>query len=91
MSEELLHYMHGALIMGCFMIGLKFIKYWRLSRDRFFVFFAAAFWIFAAGWVIRASMHIAGEHAHLVYLPRLVAFLVILFAIYDKNRRSRAD
>lgn len=91
MSDELLLYMHGALIMGCLMIGLKFIKYWRLSRDRFFVFFATAFWIFAAGWVIRGSMHIGGEHVHLVYLPRLLAFLLILYAIYDKNRRSRAE
>ena len=91
MSIELLPYMHGALMMGCFVIGLKFLKYWRLSRDRFFVFFASAFWIFAIGWGVRAFLNIADEHGHLAYLPRLLSFLLILVAIFDKNRRSAKE
>ena len=85
---ELLPYIHGALLMGCFVIGLKFLKYWRLSRDRFFVFFAAAFWIFALGWGLRAFIASQGEHGYLAFLPRLFAFVLILVAIFDKNRRS---
>ncbi len=88
MSADVLPFMHGALMMGCCVIGLKFMKYWRLSRDRFFVFFACAFWIFALGWGLRAFVHTVGEHGHLVYLPRLIAFLLILVGIFDKNRRS---
>ena len=90
-AAELLQYMHGALVMGCFIVGLKFLKYWRLSRDRFFIFFAAAFWIFALGWGLRAFIESHGEHGHFAYLPRLVAFLLILIGIFDKNRRSSKE
>jgi hypothetical protein len=72
-------------------VGLKFLKYWRLSRDRFFVFFAAAFWVFALGWAVRAFYPTSGEHGHFVYIPRLVGFLLILVGIFDKNRRSPKD
>lgn len=88
MSGMLL-FLYGGLTMGCFVIGLKFLRFWRLSRDRFFVFFAAAFWIFALGWTLRVFLPTVGEHAHLMYVPRLLAFLMLLIAIIDKNRRSR--
>ncbi|MBA3392721.1 MAG: hypothetical protein H0T89_08760 [Deltaproteobacteria bacterium] len=81
--------MFGGLTLGCFVVGLKFLKFWRLARDRFFIFFAAAFWIFATGWGLRAFLHTDAEHGHFVYLPRLLSFLLILVAIIDKNRRSR--
>lgn len=85
---ELLQYIHGALVMGCFVVGLKFLKYWAVSRDRFFIFFAAGFLVFALGWGLRTLLPAATEHAHLAYVPRLLAFLLILIAIFDKNRRS---
>jgi hypothetical protein len=88
-NADLLPYLHGALVMACFVIGLKFVKYWQLSRDRFFVFFASAFWIFAIGWGVRAIVHTGDEHGHFVYLFRLLAFLLILVGIFDKNRRSQ--
>ena len=91
MTIDLLVFLHGALMMGCFVIGLVFLKYWRVSRDRFFVFFAAAFWVFAIGWGVRAFIHSASEHGHLVYVPRLLGFLLILAGIFDKNRRSSDD
>jgi len=90
-TAELLLYLHGALMMGCLVIGLVFLKYWRLSRDRFFIFFTGAFWMFAAGWGVRAFVQSAGEHGHLVYLPRLAGFLLILIGIFDKNRRSTKE
>ncbi len=90
MNETLQIYLIGALTMASFVIGLRFFKYYRLSKDRFFVFFATAFWVFGIGWGIRTFYGTAHEHAHLVYLPRLLAFLLILFAIYDKNRRAAA-
>ena len=85
------HMLHGMLVFGCFVIGLKFLKYWRLSRDRFFVFFASAFFVFTAGWGLRAVFSTAHEHGHLLYLPRLLGFALIVIAIIDKNRRSSED
>ena len=91
MSALLLPYMHGALLFGCFVIGLKFLKYWRLSRDRFFIYFAAGFWVFAIGWSLRTFLPAQGDHGHFAYVPRLLSFLLILIAIVDKNRRSADD
>ncbi len=81
-------FLAGMLVMASFVIGLRFLKFWRLSRDRFFIFFAAAFWMFAIGWSIRPFDIGLSEHAHLVFLPRLAGFLMIVIAILDKNRQS---
>jgi len=81
-------FLAGMAAMASFVIGLKFLKFWRVSRDRFFIWFAAAFWMFGIGWATRTLDLGLSEHAHLVYLPRLAGFLMILIAILDKNRRS---
>jgi hypothetical protein len=88
MTPDILVYLHGASTMGCLVIGLVFLKYWRVSRDRFFIFFMSAFWVFALGWGMRAFVPSAGDHGHFVYVPRLLGFLLILAGIFDKNRRS---
>jgi hypothetical protein len=78
----------GMLVMATFAIGLHFLKFWRLSKDRFFIWFALAFWVFGLGWLIRAFYPGVAEHGHWAYVPRLVAFLMIIVAILDKNRRT---
>ncbi len=82
-------FVHGMVTLACFVVGLKFLKFWRVSRDRFFVWFAAAFWTFSLGWALRAFVPTASEHGYLVYLPRLLGFLLIIFAIVDKNRQAK--
>ncbi|HEX8321436.1 DUF5985 family protein [Longimicrobium sp.] len=76
----------GALVMGYFVAGLYFLRFWRDTRDRLFGIFAAAFWLLAAQ---RAALALAadpnGEQV-LLYSVRLLAFVLILAAIIDKNR-----
>ena len=79
--------MHGAATALCAVIMLFFFRNWRRSKDRFYLFFAIAFLIFASHWAILASGQ-AGEHAVWPYMTRLVAFVLILVAIVDKNRRA---
>lgn len=86
--SDVVPFFHGAVTMACVAVGLKFLKYWTLSRDRFFLWFAAAFWAFALGWSLRLFAPSSTEHAYFVYLPRLAAFLLIVAAIIDKNRRA---
>lgn len=78
----------GMQVMACFVIGLHFLKFWRLSKDRFFIWFAVGFWTFGIGWVLRAVHPGASEHGYWGYVPRLVAFSMIIIAILDKNRRA---
>lgn len=81
-------FLGGALTLACFAVGLKFLKFWTVSSDRFFLWFATAFWAFALGAGLRAFHAASGDQAYYVFLPRLVGFLLIVAAIIDKNRRT---
>ena len=78
-----------ALRSESLVIALKFLHFWRLSRDSFFLWFVAAFVAFAVSWTLRAFEIVDADHMHQVYLPRLAAFLFIVAAILHKNRRAR--
>jgi hypothetical protein len=78
----------GFLTLGYLVAALFFLRYWRDSRDRLFVFFAASFALLA---LQRAVLALAPPTAALQlpsYGLRLVAFVLILAAIVDKNLRS---
>ena len=90
MTESFNIFVWGALAMASWVAGLFFLRFWRVSRDRLFLFFSAAFWVFGANWVALATLHPSEETQHYVYMVRLVAFLLILIGIFDKNRRRSA-
>jgi len=81
--------MLGATVMGCLLAAVFFARFWATSRDRFFGFFAAAFVLLAVNWIGVLQLHASSESRHLVYLLRLIAFVLIAIAIIDKNRRSK--
>lgn len=76
----------GAIAMVSLIISLLFIRFWTTTRDRFFLFFAAGFFIAGAGRVTMGLIPHVTDHSPLIYLTQLVAFLVIIYAIVDKNR-----
>jgi hypothetical protein len=78
----------GATAMGCLAVGLIFVRSWRLTGDRFFAFFGAAFWILGAHWIALAVVGAVDETRHYFYAVRLVGFLLVLVAIAEKNRES---
>jgi hypothetical protein len=77
----------GALAMAAWVCGLFFLRYWRRNRERFFLFFMLSFWAMAANWLLLALTKTVDEPRHGVYVVRLLAFLLILAGIVDKNRR----
>ena len=79
----------GAIAMASFTIALIFLRFWLKTRDRFFAFFAAAFAIAGIGRVILGLWPHVGDHAPLIYVTQLLAFLVIIYAIFDKNRVAK--
>jgi len=80
----------GAIVMVCLTISLYMLRSWRSTRDRFFLFFAASFAISAAARLFLGLLPHASEHEPLIYLLRLGSMLVVVFAILDKNFRSKA-
>lgn len=81
----------GALAACSWVIGLFFLRFWRLNRDRLFLFFFVAFWALSLNWLWLALVPAVPETRHYGYLLRLLAFALISFAIVDKNRRSSTD
>ena len=77
----------GAIAALSFVAGLFFLRYWRSTGDRFFLFFMLAFWLEAGNRVAMALARIWSEdESPLHYLVRLVSYLLILVAIWHKNR-----
>jgi uncharacterized membrane protein YeiB len=81
----------GALVMGYAVCGLFFLRFWRRTADRLFLVFAFAFWLLAIQYLALVLMEPAPEASTRLYLIRLVAFLLILLAIVDKNRSPGAS
>ncbi len=73
--------------MACFGVAVCFTRFWRQTTDRLFGLFALAFALFGVNLVLLAAINPAHESRHLIYLLRLAAFLVIIVAIIDKNRK----
>lgn len=82
-------FLAGAVAFGFLVCGLFFLRYWRRSREELFLTFALAFTLLGIGQAILALANIPTEERGSIYLIRLVAFVLILFAIYRKNRSSQ--
>lgn len=80
--------MSGAIVTGYLVAGLFFLRYWRQSRDRLFAIFAAAFWLLAVQRLALALTTQYFEDVTWLYGVRLLAFVLILLAIIDKNRAT---
>ena len=76
----------GAIAAGWLVAGLFFFRFWRRTRDRFFLWFALSFWIEAANRVALGLVEGASEDHALFYGFRLLAYGLILLAIWQKNR-----
>ena len=82
------HFLSGSVMMASFTVALFFVRYWRKSRDRLFLFFCVAFLIFGLERVLIAwSGDPNSERTAALYLIRCLGFVLILAGIVDKNRR----
>jgi len=82
-------FLSGAVALGFFVCALFFLRFWRRTRDTLFLAFALAFVLMGLGQSILALANIPTEERGSIYLLRLAAFAVIIFAIVRKNRESR--
>ena len=76
-------------VIGCASLtaALFFLRFWKHTRDRFFLFFALSFAVEGVNRVILFLSVGPNEEAPVYYLVRLVAYGLIVAAIVDKNRR----
>ena len=77
----------GAIAMASVVVALFFLRFWRETGDRLFAIFASAFVLLG---ITRLGLALSPQDQEGLthwYWVRLAAFLLILVAIVDKNRR----
>lgn len=85
MNDQANYFLLGAIVIACVTIGLFFLRFWHKTHDRLFALFAIAFVLLSLNWAALALTS-RNEVRTVLYFIRLVAFLLILYAIIDKNR-----
>lgn len=88
MNDALLPFLLGGLTTTCGVAALFFLRFWRTSGDRLFLFFSAAFVTLAVNWAALAIIDVRGDARPYAYVVRLAAFAIIIAGIADKNRRQ---
>jgi hypothetical protein len=81
-------FISGGAAVAAWIIAMFLFQFWRESGDRLLLLFSLAFVVLGLNWAIVSIVHPGRETRHLFYLIRLVAFLLFLGAIWDKNRRG---
>jgi hypothetical protein len=81
-------FLNGAIMFGLLIAAVFFLRFWRRSAERLFAMFAAAFFVLAIERVVLAIVQPENEFRPYVYFVRLLAFVLIIIAIIDKNRSS---
>lgn len=80
----------SGMVSGGFMVaGLFFLRFWRRTSDSLFLSFGLAFGLLGIAQALLALGNVPIEERSWIYVIRLSAFLLILFAIYRKNRATR--
>ncbi len=78
----------GGIATASLIAGLFFLRFWRTTRDRFFLFFALSFLIEGLNRFALYALAGLNDGEPIYYLIRLVAYGLILAAIIDKNRKA---
>lgn len=81
-------FVSGAAALAFGAIGVCFVRFWKRSHIRLFNLFAVAFFLLAVERVVLVLVNPDNELAPYVYSIRLAAFIVIIAAIIDQNRKG---
>ncbi len=79
----------GALMTSCLIAGFFFLNFWKKTQDELFKLFAFSFFLLSFERLVLGYIGGTNEPSPYVYLIRLSAFLLIIFAIVNKNRKAQ--
>jgi hypothetical protein len=89
MKWVLADFLSGALTTGFVVAAMLFLRFWRRTHDRLLLAFAVAFALLAVNQLIATLLGAGDERTPYTYALRVLGFVLILFAIIDKNVSSR--
>jgi hypothetical protein len=85
MNHAVNYILIGTIGMGSVVIGLFFLRFWKSTSDRFFLFFSASFFLEGCNRIFSGVLGGPSDQGKIYYLIRLVSYILILLAILDKN------
>jgi hypothetical protein len=87
----LTHALLGAVLMGDVIAALFFVRFWKLTDDRFFLFFAASFIAIAVSRVVVDEYIPPIGYEPFGYMIRILSYLFIIAGILYKNTSVRTS
>ena len=85
----MIDFLAGAVTLGYAVAAVLLLRFWRRTADRLFLAFSAAFVLLALNQVLAAVLEFGDERTPYVYSLRVLGFVLILWAIIDKNLSRR--
>ena len=79
-------FIQGAIVMGNAIVALYFLRFFRKTGDRLLAVFSLSFSLMALVRLVHVLAPVPSEHVHYLYLIRLLSYVLIIYAIVDKNR-----
>ena len=86
MRPDAIVFLQAVSATGALVAGLFFFRFWRESDDRLFAFFGTAFCLLSLSWTLLGLVNPGDEARPYIYAIRLLAFLLIIVGMIDKNR-----
>jgi len=84
-------FLGGTIAMGFAIAALFFLKFWRRTHEGLFLAFAGSFLLLGVTQALLTLSGVPTEERSWLYLLRLLAFLLILAALWWQNRRGHND
>lgn len=75
----------GVIVTLSLIVALYFFKFWKRSKDSLFLAFGIAFFIEGVNRTAYLFLERPNDSMPVIYMVRLIAFLLILGAIIKKN------
>jgi hypothetical protein len=82
-------FLSGAVMSQLLVASAFFFRFWKKTRDRLFAAFGFSFALMAIERTVTGLTDPIHETTPAAYIFRLAAFICIMAAIIDKNRKGR--
>lgn len=79
-------FLGGAISLASLVVALFFLRFWRATRDTFFLYFALSFALEGASRAVSVMLYLSDDNPAF-YGTRVLAYGLIILAIWQKNRR----
>ncbi len=90
MSNDMNEMLIGAIAACSIVIGLFFLRFWRSTRDIFFLFFALSFFLEGVNRISLVLLSHLHEASPSYYVVRVISYSFIIIAILAKNKRRKS-